>query len=445
MKAQFERHIREHFPFLLDSRVLLAISGGLDSLVLLHLCDSIGIEYGIAHCNFGLRGVESDGDAHFVSTLKLPSGTFSAINTIDITAFAKENKLSIQEAARNFRYEWFEDLLFTQDFDYVLTAHHANDNLETMLINLGRGTGLEGIAGIPEVNGKRVRVLLPFSRKRLEKFALDENIKWREDSSNASDKYVRNHLRHHAIPALMEAMPNLMENGAQLTKHCLDQSKALLKTYEIELAQRYTHPIDAKMGSRGIGVDLIAVGKHPNPDAVLYAILKNYNFTAWEDVYALRNAQAGKQILSATHRLVKDRDEFLVVPLDNDDDVAYTWEDMTSFFYGDFGRLSAQDTEYLKPMTKMAITVDASLLKLPLKVRKWKHGDFFHPFGMEGRKKLSKYFKDEKLSLIEKENIWLLCSEEDIVWIINRRADDRFKITERTTQRLLITYNDTTH
>lgn len=445
MKARFEQHIQSHFPFLLDAYVLLAVSGGLDSMVLLHLCDAIGIHYGIAHCNFKLRGEESNEDARFVSNLALPPATFKAIKEVDMTAFAKANKSSIQLAARDFRYAWFDELLTANNFDYVLTAHHANDNLETMLINLGRGTGLDGISGIPAINGNRVRVLLPFSRKQLKKYATDEHIEWREDSSNASDKYLRNNIRHHAIPALEEAMPNLLKNGVQLTKHYLDQTNALLKAYEIELAQTYTYPIKSTTRVKSLGIDLLKLNKHATPNAVLYALLKQYKFTAWDDIYSLREAQPGKHVFSATHRLVNDRDQFIVSPIEKDIDFKYEWDDMDTYCHGTFGALVAVQTDDTTAVDRSSIIVDVEKLKLPLIVRKWQHGDIFHPLGMGGRKKLSKYFKDEKLSLIEKENVWLLCSENDIIWIIGHRADDRFKASDKTTQRLLITHVDATH
>ncbi|RMB56916.1 tRNA lysidine(34) synthetase TilS [Dokdonia sinensis] len=452
MKAHFEKHIREHFPFLFKSKILLAVSGGLDSTVLTHLCHNLGLDIGIAHCNFMLRGEESDGDEAFVREYASGHNIPFYVKRFDTSApacrtgrFAKANKTSTQITARNLRYEWFDHLLDAEGYDYLLTAHHANDSLETMLINMGRGTGIDGLTGIPEVNGKTVRVLLPFSRKRIKDYATSHNIAWREDRSNASDDYLRNHLRHHAIPALEDGISNFLQ-GASKTQEHLKQAQQLLSVYTQELKVKFTQPYLLNNVTAGVSIDIKGIQSHPAPEAVLYALLNMYGFTAWDDISALMDGQTGKQVFSATHRLLKDRTRLLLLPIQEESTEAYfLWEENEAQQELPSGVLHKEITKSDEVAGRNSIIVDESLLHFPLTVRRWKEGDSFQPFGMDGRKKLSKYFKDEKLSLIEKEKIWLLCAGDDIVWIINQRADDRFKITKNTTQRLLITYNDTTH
>ncbi|HEX9825611.1 MAG TPA: tRNA lysidine(34) synthetase TilS, partial [Flavobacteriaceae bacterium] len=212
MLQKLRDHINSRLPFLAKSKCLVAISGGMDSVVLAHLCHKMEIDIALAHCNFNLRGDESDADEDFVLQLAEDLNLEVFIESFDTEAYAKTHKLSTQMAARELRYAWFDDLMEQLHFDYVLTAHHADDNLETFLINLSRGTGLEGLTGIPEINGNIVRPLLPFSRQELEYYAIKNKLKWREDSSNIATKYLRNKLRHEVIPTLKEINPQILQN-----------------------------------------------------------------------------------------------------------------------------------------------------------------------------------------------------------------------------------------
>jgi len=232
MLQKFDQHITMNFPFLKESKLLLAISGGLDSVVLMHLCNQLKLSVSLAHCNFKLRNEESDLDEEFV--IKLSQILNNQIFTIhfDTENYAQEHKTSIQIAARNLRYQWFQELVSTHHFDYILTAHHADDNLETFLINLTRGSGLEGFTGIPEKNGNIIRPLLPFSRAEILEYAKENQLKWREDASNASTKYVRNKIRHQIVPILKEINPNLLDSFSKTLTHLQESQQMIEDTFE---------------------------------------------------------------------------------------------------------------------------------------------------------------------------------------------------------------------
>lgn len=428
MTERFRQHLESGLNFLQNQKLLIAVSGGLDSVVLAHLCHDLKLDFAIAHCNFNLRDSESDADEAFVKALAENWNVKLHFKSFETEAYASEKMISIQMAARELRYAWFQKLAEKHHFDYILTAHHADDNLETFLINLIRGTGLEGLTGIPEVSGKIVRPLLPFSREELEVFAKQSHLEWREDSSNASNKYVRNKLRHDVIPELKDINPKLLHNF-QTTIANLQDSENLIEDAVVKLQKKV-----AQVEENVIKLNIRKLKKRSNPKAYLYQLLKDFNFTAWDDVVNLLDAQPGKQVFSSTHRLLKDREFLLLSELGNDEDE----ERITHILKYDTkietpaGHLHIEPVEAISDISRKIIYVDADQLKYPLTVRKWHEGDLFFPFGMQGKKKLSKYFKDEKLSLYDKESAWVLCSEQNIVWVIGRRADDRFKITETT-------------
>lgn len=426
MLQQLKIHLNRDFPFLEGKRLLLAISGGIDSMVLLHLFQALPYEIAVAHCNFSLRDQESDADAGFVAQFCQTQKIRHFATRFDTKAYAEAQKLSIQLAARELRYNWFQRLLDEEGFDYLLTAHHLDDTLETFLINLTRGTGLEGLTGIPGQNGKIVRPLLLFSRSAIENYAQTNQIDWREDSSNASDKYLRNRLRHQVVPVLKELNPNFL-NGFQDTLMHLQQTETLVQD---AVEKMYKNVVTEKSGQLQIAVEKLKL--LPNYKAYLYQWLKSYGFTAWEDIYNLVEAQSGKQVFSDRYRLLKDR-EFLLLEKQKKQTEQYL--EITE------GQEVPLDQGILKmyPVTNVTdnedskvIFVDKDKLKLPLILRKWEEGDYFYPFGMTGKKKLSKYFKDEKFSLIDKENCWLLCSGAEIVWVVGKRADRRFTIEQTT-------------
>lgn len=438
MLDAYKTHLNINLPFLKKSKLLIAISGGLDSVVLTHLCHKANLDFALAHCNFNLRAKESDADEAFVLDLAETLERELFIQNFDTKTYATTQRLSIQMAARELRYEWFQEIAAKLHFDYILTAHHADDNLETLLINLTRGTGIDGLTGIPEVNDNIVRPLLKFSRDAIESYTKKEQLKWREDSSNASTKYLRNKLRHEVIPVLKEINPQLLQNIERTICHLNDTADIVEESVGAVL-KRAIKNIDA----HAVVYNVEAFIKLNNPKAYLFEVFKDYGFSEWNDVENLLKAQSGKQVFSATHKLLKDRNTLILTPLTTKvsrDEISISLEDKA--IETARGYLYFDAVEDISSHTKNEIYVDAKTLNFPLIVRHWKKGDYFCPLGMKGKKKLSKFFKDEKLSLLDKENCLLLCSQNEIVWVINYRADERFKVTKQTKKILKISFQE---
>lgn len=432
MLPNLKSHLQQNFTFLHGKKLLLAVSGGLDSIVMTHLFHQLGLNIAIAHCNFQLRGTESVEDEIFVRKLATQLKIPAFITHFDTRAFAADFKLSTQMAARELRYNWFNELAETNGFDYILTAHHADDNLETFLINLSRGTGIEGLTGIPQQNAKIVRPLLEFTRDEIEQYAKLNNIEWREDSSNASDKYLRNKIRHDIVPKLKEINPDILKS-IQKTQQFLQQTQEMAEDASIMVYQQV-----AQQANEEIHFNLKKLKQLPNYRSYLFSWLREFGFTAWDDVYDLATAQSGKQVFSNRYKLLKNR-EYLIL------------SELTDFVASEFTidenqkdvkvplNLSIEKVDDMGHATNRTIFVDADKLQYPLQLRKWNEGDSFFPLGMEGKsKKVAKLFKDEKLSLNEKDKIWLLCSNDQIVWVIGIRADERFKVGTQTTNILQI-------
>lgn len=429
MLSKFQKQLSENLPFLKEKKLLLAISGGIDSMVLALLLKQLHYDVSLAHCNFKLRGNESDGDEKFVKDFASENDLKLFTTSFDTESFAKDNKLSIQVAARQLRYIWFHQLLQENSLDYILTAHHLDDNLETFLINFTRGTGLEGLTGIPVQNGKIVRPLLQFSRKEIEKFASENKIEWREDSSNASDKYLRNKLRHDIVPILKSLNPSFLNSFQDTLKH-LEQAKSLAEDASVLV---YKQVVTEKNGQKFFR--LFDLKRLPNYEAYLFQWLQPFGFTAWKDISNLTEAQSGKFILSDNYRLLKDRDFLILEPIPKEDLAVYEIDADAEISIPI--RLKTETVSQSKiTVNSTEIYVDKEKLKFPLTIRKWQEGDYFCPAGIDGKKKVSKYFKDEKMSLSDKENTWLLLSENEIVWIIGKRQDRRF-YTENTTTHVL--------
>jgi tRNA(Ile)-lysidine synthase len=427
MLQQFEKHINHNFPFLKEKRLLLAVSGGVDSMVLLYLCRQLDLSFAVAHCNFQLRGDESDDDEQFIKAICLELQIPIFIEKFVTGSFAEELKLSIQVVARNLRYEWFESLLQNYDYDYILTAHHLDDSLETFLINFTRGTGLDGLTGIPEKNKKIIRPLLKFTRNEIETFAKENKLPWREDSSNASDKYLRNKLRHHFIPILKELNPSLL-TSFEKTLMYLSQAQSMMDDASRIVYRKIVENINGQKK-----INLTKLLKLPNYKAYLFQWLNPFGFSDWDAIYDLVEAQSGKQIFSDKYTLLKDRNHLVLYPTQS--------ENLEIYFVNEHQnevkiplKLSFCKVDDISDQSTNTIFVDENLLQFPLQIRKWQQGDVFYPLGMDGKKKVSKFFKDEKFSLPEKSNAWLLCSDNQIVWIIGKRADNRFKITKQSTK-----------
>lgn len=433
MLEKLQQYINYKFSFLKEKKLLIAISGGVDSVVLTHVLHQLNFDISLAHCNFNLRGTESNKDEVFVKELgeKLNLKTFTT--SFETEKFANENQLSTQVAARNLRYDWFQEIAKKHSFNFVLTAHHTDDNLETFLINLTRGTGLEGLTGIPEMNKNIVRPLLVFSRDEIENFATENNIDWREDKSNTSNKYVRNKIRNQVIPVLKEINPTLLENFQKTSEH-LQESQQLIDASITELKKK----IVKKTENGHLKIDISEIQKTNNPKAYLYQLLKGFSFTEWNDVTNLLDAQSGKEVLSKTHRLLKDRDFLILskkmeIKTNNIFLITENTLEITNPIHLKITTISEVEKE-----SKTTIYIDKNSIAFPFTIRKWEHGDYFYPKGMQGKKKISKYFKDQKLSLIDKENTWLLCSENNIVWVIGKRQDNRFLANKKTASILKI-------
>jgi tRNA(Ile)-lysidine synthase len=430
--SDFQKHINNKFSFLKSKKLLIAFSGGLDSLVLTHLFSVLKYDVSLAHCNFRLRGIESDLDEKFAMQKAKDLDIKYYINSFNTSDYAKKNKQSIQMAARELRYTWFQKLMQENNFDYLLTAHHADDNLETFLINLTRGTGLEGLTGIPEINQKTIRPLLVFSKVQLENYAKTNSLSWREDKSNADTKYLRNKIRHDLIPILKEINPSFISSF----NHTLNNLKG--SDHIIKDRIKNVHQQVFSEENDIIKISIQKLKKLNEPKSYLFELLKDFGFTEWNDVFDLLDSQSGKQILSKTHRLIKDREYLLLEKINSKTPRQFEILEPTNqleieSFQIIFEEVDSFNQEvYKKNRSNHVVYIDKDLLIFPLLVRKWQKGDYFCPLGMQGKKKLSKYFKDEKLTLFEKENIWLLCSDNKIVWVINHRSDERFKITEQS-------------
>ena len=428
MKAQFQKHIEEHLPFLKNGKSLIAISGGVDSVVLTHLCHDFKLNVSLAHCNFNLRGEESDADEDFVLELGEQLDVEVFIQNFDTKAYSESHKTSIQMAARELRYHWFADLAEQLDYNFILTAHHADDNLETFIINFTRGTGLNGLTGIPEVNENIVRPLLQFSRETIKTYAKSNNLNWREDSSNSSRKYLRNKLRHEIVPILKEINPQLLDSFKKTLENLNDTADIVEESLNA-VAKRAIVSID----ETGITYKVSEFKKVNNPKAYLFEMFKDFGFMEWNDVVGLLDAETGKYVTSQTHKLIKHR-EFLILSelqVVSDNEII-SIDTNTKTVEASFGILRFDEADALKDNSDAIIFVDADKLTYPLELRIWKTGDCFHPLGMNGKKKVSKFIKDEKMTPIEKQNTWVLVSNGNIVWVIGKRADDRFKVADHT-------------
>ncbi len=416
-----------------EQRFLLACSGGLDSVVLAYLCAASNLDFAIAHCNFQLRGEDSEGDEKFVNNLAHSLNKKCYITHFNTNDYIKKHKVSMQMAARELRYTWFSVIMAKKELKILVTAHHVDDALETFLINLSRGTGIDGLTGIPARTSTLARPLLAFSREDIIAYAKSHRIEWREDSSNSETKYLRNKIRHEIVPALKELHPTFLENFKQTLSHLADTAA---------LVENYVAHLKANIFKKEGRITMINIEKlqlHPQK-AILYSLFKDYGFTAWDDIAHLLTASSGKEVRSHTHRLVKDRENLMLERLDSPDYSVYEIQEGQGEIQQPIP-LKIEGVPSMGELVEDVLYLDQETLKYPLLVRKWEKGDYFYPLGMKGKKKLSKYFKDEKVDVISKENQWLLCSDGAIVWVMGRRADDRFKVTDKTNKIIKIELN----
>ncbi len=434
MLEEFKKHIHDQFPELIQHKFLLACSGGLDSVVLAQLCSQCKLEFSLAHCNFKLRAAESNKDEQFVRELAKKLNKSFFVKEFATSKYARNQKVSVQMAARNLRYEWFNQLMEEQHIKTLVTAHHADDNLETFIINLSRGTGIKGLTGIPSRTNNIMRPLLPFSRKRILEFAQNEKIAWREDQSNAEIKYLRNKIRHEIVPVLKELHPTFLDNFA-VTQEYLKQIATISDSHIRQLKEELF-----KVDGEVIRIKIESIQALAPLEAYIHALFSEYGFTEWEDLQNLLTAMSGKEVHSKTHRLVKDRDLLLLRRITNKVETQYNISESCAQIENPIS-LSIRYVDLIEETGPNVLYVDKETLKYPLTLRKWQKGDYFYPLGMKGRKKISKYYKDEKVDVLAKEKQWLLCAGDDVIWVVGKRADDRFKVTNSTKNILKIILN----
>ncbi len=432
LSNSFRLFIKEHSD-ITQKKILIAVSGGIDSVVLAHLCYQENIDFGIAHCNFQLREQASEEDEAFVIGLAKTYNVPIFTKKFDVKAYVEQNKVSTQIAARVLRYEWFNTLLKQHQFDFIATAHHANDQLETILFNLTKGTGIKGIRGILPLANKVVRPLLHAPKGTIQAYAKENELAWREDSSNSSTKYQRNLIRHKVVPVLKSINPSLTAN-LHFTTERLRMVEQMLNA---QLADFESKGVAEKSGVTSIFK--ISLKKQQAPLLILSEFLQVYgfNFKQAKQLFAEMDRQPGKIFKSHTHELLVDREALLIRPLmeqnltESVKILAETKEIKVSHLTLKCNFEQLYSKEQLKRKNNI-LTVDASLISFPLTVRNWQEGDFFRPFGMKGKKKLSDFLTDQKLNLFEKQKVKVLCTKDDIVWVIGMRPDDRFKVSDNT-------------
>jgi len=446
-----------------NQKVLLAVSGGIDSMVMLYLFEKSGFDYGIVHCNFQLRGEESGQDEEFVKKQVLIHGVPSFFKRFDTGEYAQINGISIEMAARDLRYDYFEKIRVENNFDYIATAHHSDDLIETFFLNLSRKTGIKGLTGIKDKSGKIIRPMLFASREEIEKFASGNYIEFREDSTNSEVVYQRNFLRHRILPLFSELNPSFKKNILASIENLKDAEAVYSGFFETEKQKVIETDLDSPFDylpdfaiQAGAQVDsqtersrsLVSLTKKKfsihienllnstHPRLLLLEILSAFNFNpaVTEEVFQSLEGEPGKQFYSKTHRLVKDREKLFISEITEREKRIFYIEagdiDLTQPFEIRIEKFPGKDFKIRKE--KNIACLDFEKLEFPLLIRKWQQGDYFQPFGMKGLKKVSDFFIDEKIPVHEKENIWLLCSGNKIVWIMSHRIDNRFKIRPDT-------------
>lgn len=434
----FSENFSLHFGPAKGSKCLLAVSGGIDSMTMLELFRQAGITAGVAHCNFTLRGNESDLDHELVKQYCTRYGIPFFEQHFDTLAFATKHKLSIQMAARKLRYTWFEQLANVHSYDFIATAHHQNDNAETILLNIVRGTGINGLAGIPLINGRIIRPLLFATKTELESYAAEHQVPYREDASNSENKYARNKIRNEILPALQNINPAIIAHINALGEYA-DIAYSLLKEQIQEIKATYTTPENDRFC-----INMKALIRHQHASFFVFELVRTFGFNATQvnDILvSFTHEHTGKLFYTHTHQLLIDRDLLVVSPLAEKE-----YRETSINVHSDM-QLSAGKHQYAleyldqKPAVFMPdhIYLDADTLTLPYTIRQWKQGDRFQPLGMSGMKKISDFLIDEKTNLIDKDEVFVLENNGTIAAILTRRISEQYKITSAT-KRILHLY-----
>ncbi|MDQ6755509.1 MAG: tRNA lysidine(34) synthetase TilS [Bacteroidota bacterium] len=440
---KFTEFIKKENLFQPKDKLLLAVSGGVDSIVLCELCKQAGFDFVIAHCNFTLRGEESERDEKFVSDLAKKYNVEIFVKKFETEKYAEEHKIGIQAAARELRYEWFKEIVNGQSsmvnnaahnsqfITHIATAHHANDNIETLLMNFFKGTGIKGLQGILPKQANIIRPLIFAKKEDLIKFAEENNLSFVEDSSNASDKYTRNYFRNQLIPSIQKVFPQAEEN----LLNNIERFKEIETLYSQSIDLHKKKLLEQK--GNEVHVPVLKLLKSKPISTIVYEIIKDFNFTSaqTEEVIKLLQSISGKYIQSSSHRILKNRNWLIITPNDTvaAENILIEEKDKSIEFANGklkFEKFKSVDCR-LSTFDSIA-QLDANEIIFPLLLRKYKRGDYFYPLGLKKKKKLSRFFIDQKLSLAEKENIWVLEMNKKIIWIVGKRIDDRFKITPKT-------------
>ncbi|MBQ2303416.1 MAG: tRNA lysidine(34) synthetase TilS [Bacteroidales bacterium] len=442
IRKEFEAFVNEQRLFSKNDRILLALSGGVDSVVLAELLLELGYTFSAAHCNFHLRAEESNRDADFVIKWAERNGVELFVQDFDTYGYMQEKGISLEMAARELRYSWFENIMQENQFDYLLTAHHADDSAETFFINLLRGTGIAGLHGILPKNGSIVRPLLFATRKSILDYAESRNIQFVEDSTNSETKFLRNKIRHRVIPVLKEISPDfdsVIRKNIERLRDTETIFRSAIEKVKDEIIIREKENIKIS----------IAELQRLHPIGIyLYEILSDYGFneSVVNNVSMVLDAESGKRFYSKTHCLLKDREYLLIYPIEKEEkETDYSIDaEITSIIEPFKAKIEVlKDLNFISVPKKANVAMlDMDLLNFPLELRHWRQGDSFVPFGMKKKKKLSDFFTANKYSLLDKERQWLLCSGNEIVWVVGKRIDDRFKISNSTKSVLKIEINE---
>jgi len=431
---QLLNHINRFALCNTTDKILLAVSGGLDSMVMFHLLKDAGLTVGVVHCNFQLRGDESMADEELVREVCLRYNIPVYVKKFDTTDYAAAQKISIQMAARELRYSYFEEVLEAEGYDFIATAHHFNDTIESIFLNLVRGTGIEGLAGIASKKGKVIRPLNFATREMILEYALQQKIFWREDSSNFSDDYQRNILRHHVMPRLKEMNPGFEETFRYTHERLLGA---------ISFAQTYINGFQSSavtVNDPKTTVDIRKIQQSPSPSVLLWELTKDFGFNYDQCRQMVNDHQPGKLFFSPSHQLLVDRTHYIIERKQASRFLTRVIEKGQSKvgeipFQLRMRVVAKADFQLLKDSSLAQL--DSDKVQFPLVWRKWQAGDYFIPLGMRQEKKLSDFLIDLKVPFNAKADITVLESAGDIVWVVGYRINERYKITADT-QRILV-------